>query len=449
MNTEPSEVTSLLLADGWSFQLDGWIIIVACLCAISCATVGNFLVLRRMSLLGDAITHAVLPGLAVAFLVSGSRSSPIMFIGAVVVGVLTAFFTQWIRRIGDVDEGASMGVVFTSLFALGLVLIVQAADRVDLDAGCVLYGSIEYTPLNTTEIFGFDIPQAAVTLGIVAIINLIFVTLFFKELRISSFDPALATSMGFSAQWLHYGLMVLVAITSVASFESVGSVLVVAMLIVPAATAYLLTDRLSLMIGISIGVGIVSAVLGHFSATRIPAWFGFGATTTSSMMAVMAGCLLLLSALFSPRYGYVIRWWRQHSLARQILADDIVAYLYRVGERSSQASASVIELQDELFCVPRTLRAAIAALSRKEEVKMEGDQVSLTESGLSRASRLIRSHRLWEQYLQEHAGLPASRLHEKAERLEHFTDEEMRARLDNQMDLPAVDPHGKPIPQEE
>ncbi len=238
--------------------------------AVASALLGNFLVLRRLSMLGDAVSHAILPGLAVAFFISNSRSSLPMFIGAVVVGVLTALFTEWIRGVGKVDEGASMGVVFTSLFAIGLIMIVQAADRVDLDAGCVLYGAIELTPLDRVWLFGFQIPRAVVVLAGVTILNSLFVLVFFKELKLCSFDPALATSMGFSAGLMHYALMVLVAITAVASFESVGNILVVAMFIVPPATAYLLTDRLGLMIGLSTGIAAIGAITGHIAAVEMP-----------------------------------------------------------------------------------------------------------------------------------------------------------------------------------
>ncbi len=177
-----------LATSDFSWALDGWIILTAILAAISTALLGNFLILRKMSLLGDAISHAVLPGLAVAFFLSNSRNSIWMFLGAVVVGFLTAVFTEWIRGVGKVDEGASMGVVFTSLFALGLVMIVQAADNVDLDPGCVLYGAIELTPLDTVSVLGIEIPRVVLTLGAVLVVNLIFVVVFFKELKLSSFD---------------------------------------------------------------------------------------------------------------------------------------------------------------------------------------------------------------------------------------------------------------------
>ncbi|MGD9223417.1 MAG: metal ABC transporter permease, partial [Desulfobacteraceae bacterium] len=245
----------------WTF-LDTWIVIVGVLGAVSCALLGNYLVLRRMSMMGDAISHAVLPGLAIAFLVSGSRESLPMLVGAILIGVLTTLFIQVIDRLSGLDRGASMGVVFTTLFALGLILIKQAADHVDLDPSCVLYGAIELTPLDTYLWFGLEVPRAAVTNGAMLLINLIFVILFFKELKITSFDPALATTIGINANLMQYVLMTLVAATTIAAFESVGSILVIAMLIVPGAAAHLLTDRMGSMLLISSVFAAVSAAVG-------------------------------------------------------------------------------------------------------------------------------------------------------------------------------------------
>jgi manganese/zinc/iron transport system permease protein len=294
------------------FLIDTWIVVVGVLAAIACALLGNFLVLRKMSMMGDAISHAVLPGLAIAFLITGARASLTMFIGAAVVGVLTAVFTQWISRFGNVDRGASMGIVFTTLFAAGLLLIVQAADHVDLDPGCVLYGAIELTPLDVVwrpEIFGaiVEVPRAALVLGGAAVVNLCFVILFFKELRISSFDAALATTMGINANVMHYLLMTLVAVTTVAAFEAVGSIIVIAMLIVPAAAAHLLTDRLGMMVFLSTVLAALSAVLGHLSALIVPGWFGFTDTSTSGMMALMAGVIFAVVALVAPRHGILVK----------------------------------------------------------------------------------------------------------------------------------------------
>ena len=299
------------------YVIDTWIVIVGMLAAVSCTLLGNFLVLRKMSMMGDAISHAVLPGLAIAFLVTGARASLTMFAGAAIMGVMTAVFTQWISRFGKVDQGASMGIVFTTLFALGLVLIVQAADHVDLDAGCVLYGAIELTPLDvvwSVQLWGMPVgfPRAVVTLAPVCLMNALFVVLFFKELRISSFDPELASTMGINANWMHYSLMTLVAITTVAAFEAVGSIIVIAMLIVPAATAHLLTDRLHWMVVVSVVLALLSAVMGHILAISLPGWLGLepdliDSTSTSGMMAVAAGLLFAVALFFSPKYGILTK----------------------------------------------------------------------------------------------------------------------------------------------
>ncbi len=439
----------------WSWELDGWIVLAGVLCAVASALLGNFLVLRRLSMLGDAVSHAILPGLAVAFFISNSRSSLPMFLGAVIVGVLTALFTEWIRGIGKVDEGASMGVVFTSLFAIGLIMIVQAADRVDLDAGCVLYGAIELTPWDRINVFGQDIPRAVVMLSGVTLLNLLFVVVFFKELKLSSFDPALATSMGFSSAVMHYALMVLVAVTAVASFESVGNILVVAMLIVPPAAAYLLTDRLGLMIVLSTIIAAIGASSGHVAAVTVPRWFGYQSTTTAGMMAVMVGVLFVLALLLAPRHGILIKWWRNRALSLRILCDDVIAFLYRQQERAragvvsaQPVSASRQELADELFASPKQIGTALSRLTRWGELQPARHGYQLTDKGTQHARKLIRSHRLWEQYLVSEASYDASKIHDKAEILEHFTDRSLRDQLSHATDAPTRDPHGTEIPPE-
>lgn len=429
-----------------TWALDGWIMVVGGLCAVACALLGNFLVLRKMSMLGDAVTHAVLPGIAIAFFISHSRSSLPMFIGAVVVGVLTALFTEWIRQFGKVDEGASMGVVFTSLFALGLIMLVQAADHVDLDPDCVLYGAIELTPLDTNTVFGWQVPKAVLVLLPVTIINALFVVLFFKELKISSFDPALSTTMGISAKLMHYLLMVLVSVTAVASFESVGSILVVAMFVVAPAAAYMLTDRLGFMIGLSVVIALAAAVSGHIAALAVPTWFGYRSTTTAGMMAVMAGVLFVLAACFGPRHGVVVKWVRRQLLSIRILCDDIVALLYRCEERSRQIPTRS-EVTEQLFAGRLYMSTALSILRRRGElVTHEGLQLS--DLGRDRGRKLVRSHRLWEQYLVSETAAETDRIHDKAERFEHFTDRELRDRLDRVTDTPNQDPHGSPIPHE-
>ena len=429
-----------------SWDLDGWIIVAGVLSAVSASLVGNFLILRKMSLLGDAISHAVLPGLAAAFFISQSRSSVPMFIGAVVVGLLTALFTEWIRGVGKVDEGASMGVVFTSLFALGLVMIVQAADQVDLDPGCVLYGAIEMTPLDMWDLFGFEIPRVVVVLGVVSLINLLFVVLFYKELKIASFDPALSTTSGIPAWLMHYLLMMLVAVTAVASFESVGNILVVAMLVVPPSAAYMLTDRLGVMITLGVCIGAAAAILGHLSALYVPQWFGFHSTSTAGMMAVMAGVLFMVCAMFGPRHGIVVKALRRQLLSMRILREDVIGLLYRIEEREETTATDQPNITRILLSNRLAISLAMRWLRSAGMIESNATEHYLTEKGREQAKQLVRSHRLWETYLFSEAGLPTDRVHFPAERLEHYTGSELEQRLSDETAGQDTDPHGSRIP---
>jgi len=270
---------------------DTWIAVTGALCAVACALPGSFLVLRKMSMMGDAISHAVLPGLALAFLFTGSRASLPMFLGAAGMGLLTAVFTQWISRFGDIDQGAAMGIVFTTLFAIGLLLIVRAADHVDLDPGCVLYGAIELTVLDMVRLGSWEVPRAALVNGAAGIFNLGIIIALFKEFRLASFDEGLAANLGFFPGRLHYLLMTMVAVTTVAAFESVGSIIVIAMMIVPPATALLVTRRLVPMLAASAGFGVAAAFLGHALALWGPPVIGFAGTSTSGSIAFAAGLL--------------------------------------------------------------------------------------------------------------------------------------------------------------
>lgn len=446
--TEFTVASHSFAAIDFSWALDGWIILTAVLAAISTALLGNFLILRKMSLLGDAISHAVLPGLAVAFFLSNSRNSFWMFLGAVVVGFLTAVFTEWIRGAGKVDEGASMGVVFTSLFALGLVMIVQAADNVDLDPGCVLYGAIELTPLDTTRVLGIEIPRVVMTLSAVLIVNLIFVLIFFKELKLSSFDASLSTTLGFPAALMHYLLMTLVAVTAVACFESVGNILVVAMMVVPPCTAYLLTDRLGWMLVLSCFIGSLAAVLGHLSAIIVPEIWGYRSTSSAAMIAVVAGLLFIAAALLSPKHGVIIRAIRRRLLSWRILCEDILGLLYRIEEKGTDTETGAQQLSEQLLAPMWMMRATLRWLRIRGMISQRDDSsnVNLTSQGRQAGEQLIRSHRLWEYYLVTEAGVPESRIHDHAEQFEHFTGAGLNQRLSEQTDSPTIDPHGSPIP---
>ncbi|USK69820.1 metal ABC transporter permease [Peribacillus asahii] len=283
---------------------DFWIILVGALVACSCSVVGCFLVVRKIAMVGDAISHSVLPGIVLAFLWSGSRESIFMLMGAALLGLLTVFLIQLFQNSG-VQGDAAIGVVFTSLFAIGVLLVSLYTQQIDFDLEHVLYGEIAYTPWHMMTIAGQDMgPRAIWMVGSSFLINIVFISVFFKQFKICSFDAALAAAMGIPVMFFHYLLMSLVSVTTVAAFDSVGAILVVGMLIIPAATAYLLTDQLHRMIIISMVVGILSSVVGYYAATALDA-------SISGCMVCAAALFFTLAFLFSPSHGLISRVWRR------------------------------------------------------------------------------------------------------------------------------------------
>jgi manganese/zinc/iron transport system permease protein len=330
-------------------------------------------------------------------------------------------------------------VVFTSLFAVGVIMITRAADHIDLDPGCVLYGLIEFVPLDTVHVLGLEVPRALETLSIALAATLVLVVVFWKEFKIVSFDAQLATTMGINATLFHYLLMTMVAGVTVASFEAVGSILVIAMLIVPAAAAHLLTDRLGWMMLWAVAIGLVSAVLGYAADRYLH-------TGVAPMMAVAAGMQFALAVFFAPRHGVASKLLHNLSLAARIVREDILAQLYR-GEEKEQARSRPIG---------QCLQAAHAGwlgwlvlpqLWRRGQVALvPGWELELTAAGRAAAQSLVRSHRLWESYLEEHFELPLDHLHDAAERVEHFIGPDLQEQLASEVHTADRDPHGRAIP---
>lgn len=443
--------------------LDTWIVLTAALSAMACALPGVFLVLRRQSMMGDALSHTVLPGIVCAFLlthalktagwITSARYDSVqhlaMLAGAIVIGILTAVLTEWVQQVGRVENTAALGVVFTTLFALGLLLIRVAADQVHIDPDCVLYGNIE------TSVYGQQgIPSAVWLNGGMLVVNGLLVTLFYKELRLAAFDPALATTLGVPARAMHYALMAVTAATLVAAFESVGSILVIAMLITPPATAFLLTDRLSRMIAISLLVAAGSAALGHALAISTPGVLfgplGFPAdeaASTSGMMAVACGLFFVAAVLFAPRQGVVSKSLHTAALGLRIAAEDVLGSLYRHDEAIGATDGSLPPAHDQTQGIsPWLRRLATWQLQRRGMLAIEHGAPQLTPAGRQAAESLVRSHRLWESYMARHFPLSEDHLHDTAAVVEHYLGPELLDELSAELDQPATDPHGRAIP---
>lgn len=418
-----------------------WIIIIGSLVAISCSLVGSFLVLRRMAMLGDAISHAVLPGIAMAFLLTASRNSWIMLVGAAVFGIVTAFLVQVLSKNGGVRSDAAIGVTFTSLFAVGVILISRYADKIDLDTDCVLHGVLEYTTLNTVVIGGRNFgPMAFWQMLVVSILVIGFVGLFFKELKIVSFDPETATALGINATLMHYLLMGMVSITTVGAFEPVGAILVVAMLVVPPATAYLLTDDLKTMLWLGAATGVLSAAGGYLIAVWLDA-------SAAGAMAVVAGALFVTAFLFSPRHGLVTRRLAQRALSKNVAREDALQALWRAGEAPQTPVLDAFGLAAMLKIETGIARKLLKELARGRLVETENGGFVLSARGRSVAQELVHRHRVYESYLGE-LGYASDHLHAPADRVEHYLTPQLTATIDAAAGNPTTDPHGKKIPHD-
>ena len=278
------------------------IILAGSLVAISCGLLGCYLILRKMAMVGDAISHAVLPGIVIAFLLHGSRDSITMLVGAGIIGMATTFLIEFFHKKGQLQTDASIGVTFTWLFAVGVILISAYAGQVDLDQDCVLNGEIAYVPIDLwiTDAGTIMGPRVMYIAGSVLLILLIFIGFGYKELFLTTFDTSFAAAIGISTSLWHYLLMGAVSLTTVASFEAVGAILVVALLIAPPATAYLLTENLKKMMIISSVLGVLISISGYYLATGLDG-------SIAGAMASMAGLFFGLAFLFSPKEGIITK----------------------------------------------------------------------------------------------------------------------------------------------
>ncbi len=295
---------------------DIWILATASLVAISCSLVGVFLILRRMSLIGDAISHSVLLGIVLAYLISGGRSMIAMMIGATLIGLITAWISNALHQLGKLQMDASIGIIFTWFFAMGVILISLYAGQVDLDQECVLYGEIAFVPFDTLTWGDIDIgPRAFWMILVVFVINLILIILAFERFKLVAFHSALAISLGVSVTFWHYLLMTMVSLTTVASFDAVGAILVVALLVIPASSAYLIATSLKGMLWLAAAYAQVSVILGYAISILLD-------SSISASIAVMAGVLLMVTVAAQQLIVYL----HSHSVSnlRAIVKQDSI-----------------------------------------------------------------------------------------------------------------------------
>ena len=360
------------------------IMLTGVLVASACALLGCFLVLRRMAMMADAISHAILPGLVGGYFLAQGPNLLVGFFGAAAAGLLTVTLVEVLKNTGRVGGESAIGIVFPAMFALGTFLVSKYFANVHLDTDAILYGNIEFASFDRLLVGDYDLgPQSLWIMGALCGINLLFVGLFYKELKLATFDAGLAATLGFSPILLHYGLMAVVSITTVGAFTAVGAILVVALMIVPAATAYLLTNRLPTMIGLAVGFGALAAISGYWLAIVLDG-------SVAGAIATMTGVLFGLVLLFSPTQGLVARARRTGRQRTQFAADTLLVHLIQHENTAVAISESAIaHLSSELRWTPPFVEKVIGLALRNDLVERHAERLELTRDGRERAQQAL------------------------------------------------------------
>ncbi len=407
------------------------------LLGINCGMLGSFIVVRKLSLMGDALSHAVLPGVAMGFLWNMEKDPVAILIGAVIAGLLGSFVVNLITHTTRLKEDTALGMVLAGFFAVGICLVSMIQRRVQNgnQSGIDKYLFGQAAAINTDDVF---------LMAIVTISALVVMGVFYKEFLVSSFDPGFAGVSGLPVKFFHYLLMLLLAFSVVIALQAVGVVLVSAMLITPAATAYLLTDRLHRMISMAMIFGVVSGAIGCFISFLKPG------LPTGPFMVLAASLCFFGAFLFGPRHGVVMRWWRQLSRSHKVQRENTLKAVYQVLEEREfkGEGVSLRELAQRRRETIEEARQQSLALVRNRLASLheDGNLILLNPDGWQRACAIVRNHRLWELYLTNAADYPADHVHEDAEKIEHVLGEEVVRQLERRLDYAKTDPHGKPIP---
>jgi len=358
--------------------------LIAVVVAVTCALPGVFLVLQRMSMMSDAISHAILPGIVLAFFITGDLSSPWIIPGAATAGVLTVALVELLRKTGLLKEDAAIGIVFPALFSVGVILIARYAGDVHLDVDAVLLGELAFAPFDRITLGGMDIgPRALIVMSSILVVDLTFIIVFFKELKLTSFDKALAGALGFAPALLHYVLMGLVSVTAVGAFDAVGSILVVALMVAPPATAYLLSDRLKPMMLISVVIGAMSALSGYWLAHWLDA-------SIAGAMATMTGVIFLVVLIVAPERGL---WSVRKRMARQRVEFGrkmLVIHLYsHEGLPEANHECRIDHLEDHLRWDHSFASRAIKSCLHDRLITQHESHLGLTEKGREMARKSL------------------------------------------------------------
>jgi len=346
--------------------------LIASLVAIACAIPGTFLVLRKMAMISDAISHSILPGIVVGFFITQDLNSPLLILLAAITGIITVILVEYIQKTGLVKEDTAIGLVFPALFSIGVIMIAKNANDVHLDVDAVLLGELAFAPFDRLLIAGTDIgPKSLWIIGVILLITIILLVAFFKELKVSTFDAGLAASLGFSPAIIHYGLMTVSSVTTVGAFDAVGAILVVALMIAPAATAYLLTKDLKKMLLLSVVFGVFSAISGYWVAHWLDASIAGSITT-------MLGLLFLIVYLFAPSKGIIAVMYREKQQRTEV---SLLTFLLHLKNHSEESERHVNHLREHINWQKVQAKTVLDLAEKNNMITISNNIVSLTEKG--------------------------------------------------------------------
>jgi len=354
--------------------------LIASLVAIACAIPGTFLVLRKMALISDAISHSILPGLVLGFFITHDLGSPLLIIMAALSGVLTVVLVEFIQKTRLVKEDTAIGLVFPALFSIGVIMIDKNAKDVHLDIDVVLLGELAFAPFDRLMLSGMDLgPKSLWVIGVILIITIGLLLAFFKELKLSTFDVGLATTLGFSPVIIHYGLMSVASVTIVGAFDAVGAILVIALMIAPAATAYLLTTDLKKMLWLSILFGVFSAISGYWFAHWLDA-------SISGSMTTVLGLLFFLAYLFSPDRGLISVMYRNK---QQQIAVMLLTFLLHLNNHQEEEERHINHLNEHINWRRVQSKSVVELAEKNNMITIDNHIISLTEKGKSFTDKAI------------------------------------------------------------
>ncbi len=407
-------------------------LIVGTLVAIVCSLIGCFIVLRKMSFLADAIAHAMLAGviagyLFMKFVFNQEAAIGAMLFGAMLAGIVTVALIGFVTRVSRVKQDTAIGIMYTGIFALGAFVIStkEVSKHIHIDIYHFIVGSV--LSVSSAELW---------LLGIVTSIVVGVIILFYRQLQLTSFDPVMAASIGIPVLAIDYMLTACTSLVVVSGVKIAGVILVVALIITPAASAYLLFDKLKQMLWGSAIIGVLGFWIGFWFATVT------GAAPGASIVVVSTSIFLLI-LVFAPRYGMLADWIRKRSSVPQEVMEDVLGAILR----AEGNSVPVAEIISKVTSKSMKIRRAVQLLARRQLLEVEDDKVELTENGEREAKRLVRAHRLWETYLKK-TGTPDQEIHERAHILEHISDQATVDYLDDKLGHPLTDPHGTEIPED-